>query len=272
MDGDQPMNIETSAEVTRSADGTSIGFVRLGAGPAVVFVHGSLSTSDDWRQVATAMAGQFTCFLLDRRGRGRSGDASDYSIDREYEDIKAVLDVAGPGVHLLGHSYGAICALGAALGAPIGRLVLYEPPLPVEGPVVGAALAPYRAAVSGLQLDEALMIGLRDIVHLSAEEIAALRPTPLWKQMAALTPTWMREMEAVDRLGSSLERYRQLEASTLLLLGTATAAHHQVATTALAKTLPAVRVVHLQGEGHVAHLTVPDMVAKEVTDFLLAHR
>lgn len=120
------MSIEAGAEVTRSADGTSIGFARLGSGPAVVFVHGSLSTGDDWRQVATAMAGQCTCFLMDRRGRGRSGDASDYAIDREYDDIKAVLDVAGPGTHLVGHSYGAIGALGAALGAPIGRLVLYE--------------------------------------------------------------------------------------------------------------------------------------------------
>src|SRR5262249_41733685 len=202
----------------------------------------------------------------------RSGDTSAYAIDREYEDIKTVLEVAGPGAHLLGHSYGAICALGAALRAPIGRLVLYEPPLPVEGPVVGAALAPYRAAVVSHQLDEALTIGLRDLVHLSAEEIAALRPTPLWKQMAALTPTWTRELEAIDRLGPSLERYRQLAAPTLLLLGTATAAHHQVATAALVKTLPNACIVRLQGEGHVAHLTVPDRVAKEITDFLLARR
>lgn len=265
------MSIEAIAEVTRSADGTSIGFVRLGAGTALVFVHGSLSTGDDWLQVATAMAGQFTCFIMDRRGRGRSGDASDYSLDREYEDIKAVLDVAGPGAHLFGHSYGAICALGAALRAPIGHLVLYEPPLPVEGPVVGTALAPYRAAVASHQLNEALTIGLRDIIHMSADEISALRSTPFWKKRAVLTPTWTRELEAIDRLGPSLDRYRHLAAPTLLLLGTATPAHHQVATIALAKTLPAVRVVRLQGEGHAAHLTVPDIVAKEVTDFLLAH-
>jgi pimeloyl-ACP methyl ester carboxylesterase len=265
------MSIEASAEVTRSADGTPIGFVRLGSGPAVVFVHGSLSTGDDWRQVASAMAGQFTCFLMDRRGRGRSGDASAYAIEREYEDIPAVLDIAGPGAHLLGHSYGAIGALGAALRVPIGRLVLYEPPLPVTGPVVGAALAPYRAAVASHHLDEALTIGLRDIIRLSAGEISALRQTPLWNKRAALTPTWTRELEAIDRLGPSLDRYRHLAAPTLLLLGTATAAHHQVATTALAKTLPDVRVVRLQGEGHTAHLTVPDIVATEVTDFLLAH-
>jgi pimeloyl-ACP methyl ester carboxylesterase len=107
---------------------------------------------------------------------------------------------------------------------------------------------------------------------MSAGEISALRQTPLWKQRATLTPTWTRELEAIDRLGPSLDRYGQLAAPTLLLLGTATAAHHQVATTALAKALPDARVVLLQGEGHVAHLTVPDTVAKEVTDFLLAPR
>jgi pimeloyl-ACP methyl ester carboxylesterase len=106
---DQPMSIEGIPEVTRSSDGTSIGFVRLGAGPTVLFVHGSLSPGDDWLQVATAMAGQFTCYVMVRRGRGRSGDASEYAIDREYEDIKAVLEVAGPGTHLLGHSWGDLC-------------------------------------------------------------------------------------------------------------------------------------------------------------------
>jgi pimeloyl-ACP methyl ester carboxylesterase len=266
------MSIEFIPESTCSSDGTPIGFVCLGAGPAILFVHGGLSPGDDWLQVATAMAGQFTCYVMVRRGRGPSGDASDYAIDREYEDIKAVLQVAGPGTHLLGHSYGAICALGAALRAPIGHLVLYEPPLPVQGPVGGTALAAYRAAVASHQLDEALTIGLRDIVHLSAGEISALRPTPLWKQSAALTPTWMRELEAINRLGPSLDRYRHLTAPTLLLLGEATAAHHQVATTALAQTLPDARVVRLQGEGHMAHFTVPDIVAKEVNDFVLAHR
>jgi hypothetical protein len=110
--------------------------------------------------------------------------------------------------------------------------VLYEPPPPVEGPVLGTGLAAYRAEVASHQLDEALTIGLREIVHLSAGEISALCPTPLWKQSAAHTPTWMRELEAINRLGPSLDRYRHLAAPTLLLLGEATAAHHRVATTA----------------------------------------
>ncbi len=265
------MSMQATAQVTSSVDGTAIGFLQMGSGPAVVFVHGSLSTGDDWLQVATAMSHRFTCYVMDRRGRGRSGDAADYGLAREYEDIKAVLSVAGPGAHLLGHSYGAICALETALRVPIGRRVLYEPPLPIAGPLVGAVLEPYRAAVADDQLEEALTIGLRDIIHLSAHTLAVLRATPLWNRMAALTPTWTRELEVVDRLGPSLDRYAHLSTPTLLLLGTATAAHHQMASAALGKILPNVRTVQLPGEGHVAHLTVPDMVMKAVTAFLLAH-
>ena len=264
------MSVQGTTEFADSADGTSIGFLQIGSGPALVFVHGSLSTGDDWLQVATAMSGRFTCYLMDRRGRGRSGDARSYDLAREYEDISAVLNVAGPGTHLLGHSYGAICALGVALSAPVGRLVLYEPPLPVAGSVVGSLLEPYRIAVAAGQLDDALTTGLRDIVRRSADEIAAIRATPLWSKMAALTPTWTRELEAIDRLPPSLARYAQLSAPTLLLLGTATAAHHQGASAALSRILPNVRTVHIKGEGHAAHLTAPDIVATEVTQFLLA--
>ena len=129
------MSSQPEERVARSADGTPIGFLKFGSGPSLVFVHGSVNTGEEWLQVATAMAEQFTCYVMDRRGRGRSGDAAAYSLDRECEDIIAVLEVAGPEAHLLGHSYGAICALETARRLPIGRLVVYEPPLPVDGPV-----------------------------------------------------------------------------------------------------------------------------------------
>ncbi len=262
----------------RSADGTPIGFTRLGSGPALIFVHGSLSAGDSWLKVATAMADRFTCFLMDRRGRGLSGDHADYSLDRECEDIQAVVDAAGPGAHLLGHSYGAICALEAAVRGGISRLVLYEPPLPVEGTGIGAhpsakllrAGERFRAAVSSGQLDEALTIGLRDMVQMDAAELSALRATPLWNSMAALTPTWPREMGVVGRLDSNLDRHKQLVIPVLLLVGTTTAAHHQVASTALAGVLPDVQTAHLHGQGHSAFRTAPEMVADEVSKFLQA--
>src|SRR6266849_4419003 len=82
---DQMTSVEPISEVARSADGSSIGFLRLGSGPALLFVHGSLSSGESWLPVATAMAGRFTCYVMDRRGRGRSGDTADYSLQRECE-------------------------------------------------------------------------------------------------------------------------------------------------------------------------------------------
>src|SRR5206468_9786295 len=95
----------------RSADGTQIGFRRLGTGPALVIVHGSLSTSQDYLPVAGLLQDSFTCYVVDRRGRGLSGAGADYSIEREYDDIAAVLAGAGPDAFLLGHSFGAIVTL-----------------------------------------------------------------------------------------------------------------------------------------------------------------
>jgi pimeloyl-ACP methyl ester carboxylesterase len=266
------VNAESIEGVVRSADGASIGFLQLGSGPAVVFAHGSLSTGESWLQVAAAMAGKFNCCLLDRRGRGLSGDAGDYSIEKEVEDIQAVLDAAGPGSSLLGHSYGAVCALEAALRVRIDRLVLYEPPLPVDGPLVGSALEPYRKAIANNQLDEALMIGLTQFVRMNPTDIAGFRASPGWKALAALTPGWTRELIALDQLDSNLERYRQVEAPTLLLLGANTQPHHRRASAELAKVLPNSITVQLEGQGHTANLTAPDVVAREMSDFLLEAR
>ena len=137
-----------------SADGTRIGFRRLGLGPAIVMVHGSVSTHTDWMAAARLLSSRHTCYVMDRRGRRSSGpDHAPYAIEREFEDVCAVLkaveqDAAGPGAVLAGHSYGAICAMGAALRRPVPKLILYEPPLSVGGPVAGAPLADYARAVA----------------------------------------------------------------------------------------------------------------------------
>ena len=86
---------------------------------------------------------------MDRRGRGNSGDATQYSIEREYEDVRCAAELAGENVSLIGHSFGAVCVLGAALRTPIRKMVLYEPPLPVGGTVAGTFLPAYRAAIDG---------------------------------------------------------------------------------------------------------------------------
>lgn len=252
----------------RSADGTKIGFTKFGSGPSVVLVHGSVSTGEDWLPVATSMADRFTCYVMDRRGRGRSGDGPEYSLAREGEDIKAVLDCAGPGAHLVGHSYGAICSLEAASRFSVGRLALYEPPLlGGENPEELARL--FRAAMERNQADQAMALFLERGPGLSGAEVAVLQTTPLWKRMVELAPTLPREMDAIRQLRFDLERYRSLSARTLLLVGTASPPHLKTASSGLQDTLPDARTVLLDGQSHIANMLAPDLVAREISEFLL---
>ena len=118
-----------------SRDGTTIGVWRSGDGPPLVLVHGAAADHSRWAPVLHALEHGFTVLAIDRRGRGASGDANDYAIEREYEDLAAVLASVGEeAADVLGHSYGGICALECALlTAGISKLVLYEAPIGVSG-------------------------------------------------------------------------------------------------------------------------------------------
>lgn len=255
-----------------SADGTRIGFRRLGSGPALVMVHGSIATHTAWMRVARLLSGRYTCFAMDRRGHAHSGaGTSPYSIEREYEDVCAVLDAAGPGAMLAGHSLGAICAMGAALLHPVPRLVIYEPPLPAGGPVPVEHRMAYARAIAEGDPDKALEIGLSNFSGLSAAAIAAIRATNAWPRLRTLAPNWVREGKAVDALPASLERYGALACPTLLLLGSLSTEHPlQDTARALAQVLPNVRLEMLIGQAHMALRDAPEMVARLIADFLAA--
>ncbi|MEX2225745.1 MAG: alpha/beta hydrolase [Dehalococcoidia bacterium] len=114
-----------------SADGTRIAFERSGDGPPLVLVHGSINDRRAWSLAVPAFAEHFSVYAMDRRGRGESGEPGEHQFACQIEDVAAVIGAAGAPVDLVGHSYGAHCALGAAAMAPasIKHLVLYEPPL-----------------------------------------------------------------------------------------------------------------------------------------------
>jgi len=254
----------------RSADGTRIGFRRLGRGPAVVFVHGSVSTHTDWMPVAELLANRFTCFAMDRRGRAKSGEGvGPYSIEREVEDIAAMLAVAGQDAALAGHSYGAICTLETALRHPVPRLVLYEPPLPAGGLIAGENLVPYARAVAEGDLDKALQLGLAAFPHMPAAEIAALRASRGWPRLRVLAKSWIRELEAMDAQSADMGHFRALSCPSMLLVGELSPEHPMLdASRALAAVLPGVRVEWLSGQGHGAMRAAPEMVARLIREFL----
>lgn len=262
------MNMQETDGEVRSRDGTSIGFSKVGSGPPLVMVHGSLATGRDWLPVANGLSESRTSYVLDRRGRGGSGEFGEYSLSKEAQDINAVVQAAGPDACLLGHSYGAICALEAACRHDVAKLIIYEPPLPIHGPVVGSAFADFRSAVEREDLDEALKIGLRNLIRMPEQAIEGFRSSPLWSGTAALTPTWIPECEEMSRLEPGVARFADMAAPTLLLLGTETPAHHVHATRALESILPTARIAELTGQGHMAHLTATDQVVAAIEKFL----
>ncbi|TDD30260.1 alpha/beta fold hydrolase, partial [Nonomuraea terrae] len=121
---------------TNSADGTSLAYTRIGRGPAVVLVDGALShrAQSINTPLAEALAGDFTVYTYDRRGRGESGDTPPYATEREIEDLAAIAEAAGGSIRLYGTSSGAALALAAVdAGLAVERLALYEPPFIVDG-------------------------------------------------------------------------------------------------------------------------------------------
>jgi len=254
----------------RSADGTRIGFRRVGSGPALVMVHGSIATHTAWMRVARLLSGSYTCFAMDRRGRSHSGAGTPpYSIEREYEDVCAVLDAAGPGACLAGHSFGAICAMGAALLHPVPKLVIYEPPLFAGGSIPREHRMAYARAIADGDPDTALEIGLSKFTRRSAAAIAAMRTTKAWPRLRRLAASWVREMEAVNALPRSFEHYGAIACPTLMLSGSLNLDHPlQDAWRALAQVLPNVRVEMLMGQDHWALREKPEMVARLIADFL----
>ena len=121
-------------ETVKSKDGTSIAFERRGHGPPLVMVHGTTLDHTRWGTIVTKLAEHFSLYMVDRRGRGKSGDGPVYAIEREFEDVAAVLEATSEPARILAHSYGAICSLEASrLTARIAKMVLYEPPLPLPG-------------------------------------------------------------------------------------------------------------------------------------------
>jgi Predicted hydrolases or acyltransferases (alpha/beta hydrolase superfamily) len=271
-----PATIESIQPViegsVHSADGTRIGYRQLGNGPALLFVHGSVSTHTDWMRVARLLAPHYTCYALDRRGRSHSGNGRlPYCLDREYEDIEAVMSKSGPLAALIGHSYGAICTLGAALRTPVAKLVIYEPPLNVGGPIAGEYLAPYMRAVAEGDLDTALEIGLSRFTRLTENVIAQMRASKAWPRLRALATSWSRELYVMDTIDPTVDRFAAIACPVLMMVGALSPEHpmHD-ASRALAGVLPNTLVETIPGHGHMAMRDAPEYVARLIEKFLKA--
>ncbi len=265
-------------EPVLAADGTRLAYRRTGTGPPLVLVHGTADDHTLWAPLLPALEARFTVYALDRRGRGASGptDAATYAIEREFEDVAAVVDAIGQPVHLLGHSYGALCALEAALRTTgVDRLVLYEPPIPIPpgSPITPpGTLATMGALLAASDREGVLLTFAREIARLPEEAIAAFRAMPEWQASVATAHTILDEVRAVEVYVFDPARFRGLTTPTLLLLGSESPPFLRAATEAVAAALPHSRLAELSGQGHRAMETDPDGLLREVVRFLDGER
>ncbi|MFB4262622.1 alpha/beta fold hydrolase [Nonomuraea sp. GTA35] len=284
------MTTTTTGTVT-SADGTTISYREAGQGPGLVIVHGAMQTWHSQIELAGALAGDFTCYLPDRRGRGGSGPAgADYGLAREVEDLDAVLRATGAR-YAVGVSSGAVITLHTALTRPaaLRKAVLFEPPLGLDAADVRGSLERFDREIAEGRIPAALVTGMRaarlgpplfnalprrvqewvtGLMLKSQDGAAGQEPT-----FRELAPTQRQDIQLVVEASGDFAAYRSVEVETLLLGGTRSRDYLRTALVELERAMPRARRVVMEGLDHGATQNAaqrgrPERVAEEIRRFL----
>ena len=255
----------------RSADGTKLAARCTGEGSPIVLVHGANGDLDTFALIEGPLAERHSVWVYSRRGRGGSGDGPDYSLEREVEDVLAVLAAAGDRAHLLGHSGGALYCLLAAMESSVLRsLVLYEPPLRLDR-LDNGVINDVQAALDAGNTDRALEIFFAAVGSVDSE-VEVLR---------SLEPVWQRIREGHQRVPREIrlspeERDRIMacdppDVATLYLYGEETDAPIFPTLEEVAERLPNAELQGLPGQRHLAFGFDPTAFAQAVLAFTTAH-
>jgi len=267
-----PPDTGEELETVTSADGTEIAFKRTGSGPPLVLAYGNGDVHEFWELagVRSAFAEHCTVYAMERRGRGESGDAAAYELEREAEDVAAVVDAINEPVTLLGHSGGALYSLEAALRTDnLCGLVLYEPPIQVGDHELNVedAVAAMQTWLDEGENEQTFVFFLRDIAGLTADEIDELRSAPIWQDMVDAAHVLPRELKAIGEYELAAARFTDVTTPTLLLTGSESPPLYKDATVAVNEALPNSRIATFEGEQHMAMHTAPDRFIDEVLEF-----
>jgi pimeloyl-ACP methyl ester carboxylesterase len=245
-------------ETIRSRDGSTIAFDRSGRGPSLIIVNGALSDRGAVPDLASRLADDLTVIAYDRRGRGDSTDTPPYAVEREVDDLAAIVDMAGGSAFVFGHSSGAVLALrAAASGVPIARLALYEPPLMVDDtrpPIPEDYVSHLDELVAAGQRGEAVAYFLAAGPLIPASVIEPMRTSPGWPPMEAMAHTIPYDARIMDGLMTHapgpLARWASVATPTLVLDGGASPPWIRHGASALAGVLPNASTATLDGQTH----------------------
>ena len=262
-----PDSLRDVLEHVRTPDGVEIACEVSGQGPPLVVVHGAGSARWGFGALRPLVEDRFTVIAVDRRGRGHSTDGDGYAVEREFEDVVAVMRAAaadGAEPLLFGHSYGALVSAGAApLIEGLPRLVLYEPPM---GGVLAepAVTDRWEALIRDGERDAVVSEFLGDIGGYTQAEIDELQASELWELRKVVAHTIPRELRAESGYELNRAALAELDIPVLLFVGSESPEWAKRSTAAYADALPNVTVRTLEGQGHGALAAAPELVASEL--------
>jgi pimeloyl-ACP methyl ester carboxylesterase len=262
-------------DTVRSKDGTAIAFDKEGDGPALILVDGAMTTrsSGSKPELAKLLAHHFTVYRYERRGRGDSGDTKPYAVEREIEDIDALIDEARGSAFVYGHSSGGCLALDAAveLGDKIKKLAIYEAPYnddPEAQKVWGVYIKNLTEALASDRRGDAVALFMA-LVGMPAAQIEGMRNAPFWAGMEAVAPTLAYDHTAIMGKDGSIpiQRVARVHVPTLVMSGGNSAPFMLETAKTLSKTIPEAKLSTLDGQTHDVH---PEALAPVLVEFFAA--
>jgi pimeloyl-ACP methyl ester carboxylesterase len=259
--------------IVYSFDGTPINAETYGEGsPALIVVPGALSTQGSWQRAAQLLSTERTVLVLDRRGRGESGDAPVYTPEREIEDVVAFLQTLGEPTDLLGHSSGAIFAVQVAQRAPseLRRLVLYEPPVYFTDDDRVPADLPERleALLRVGDREAALELFLREGPRVPEEQLTVIRADPPWPAQVGLVHTIAYDARIQRGFDPGSAGISHVLVPTLMLIGEESPRRRRAGAEGIAARIPNCATQILHGQQHTGMRRDPTSFSEVVDGFL----
>lgn len=242
-----------------SADGTDIAIDRTGSGPPVILVCGGSVDRMSNAGLAEQLAPRFTVLNYDRRGRGDSGDAPPYAVQREIEDIDAVVGAAGGSAFLYGTSSGAALAMEAAIRLDaVTKLAMWEPPFLPEGvpkPPANTAQT-FTDLVEAGRRGDAVEFFMAKVVGLPPEFVQGARQAPFWAQTEALAHTLAYDATVMGDYSIPTDKASWVKVPTIVIAGGADFPWMPETAQTLAAAMPDGQYRRLEGQGHDVDPTV----------------
>ncbi|GIO26591.1 alpha/beta fold hydrolase [Ornithinibacillus bavariensis] len=260
-----------------SKDGTKIAYKKQGSGPSLILVASAAADHKDAEQLAVKLASHFTVYNYDRRGRGQSTDSSPYAVEREVEDIEALINEAGGKCFLFGSSSGAVLAIEAAskLEDKVIKLFMYEPPFIIDDsrpPVPANYVQHLNHLIEEGKRNEAVEYYMSEALGIPSEYLEYVKADPSWKSMEGMAHTLAYDGMIMGETQSGnplpVDRWK-MNVPTSVMVGENSEPYFHDAAKSLVNLLPVAKYQTLSGQDHSAVMMAPDVLAKEMVNFYL---